>query len=419
MKEYRPLWVALGAMALLSPVGLYLPRLFRAGEAWGEWSLAELAQMLGYLPAGMRTIGRLWTAPMSGYALPRQAGAPLAGLSLSYILSALLGIGLCAGGAHLLARRLTKRDHIDSIQTSSREQEFFEMVRARRLRPARSGFVDKTLRRLTAFFSDALLREKTARRAGLLQRLDPRARLLGTLLFILSVSLARSIPVLVAHAALVTAAVWLSRLRLREILGAGFLVALLFSSLMALPATLNLVSGGEPLVPLIARDTAWRLGPYTIPAIVGISREGLLTAATFLLRTLSSVAAVLCLTLSTRWMDLLRALRFLRLPPLVVQTLGITVRYLHVLLRQSEEAHLGKKSRTLTRRPLVADQMWVGSRIAYAWQKSLRLVEDVGEAMTTRGFTGEVRLAPGPRLRAVNWLFLAAVAGLCLAAHLA
>lgn len=111
MKEYRPLWVALGAMALLSPVGLYLPRLFRAGAAWGEWSLAELAATLGYLPAGMRTIGRFWRAPLSGYALPRQADAPLAGLSLSYVLSALLGIGLCAGGAYLLARRLTKRDH--------------------------------------------------------------------------------------------------------------------------------------------------------------------------------------------------------------------------------------------------------------------------------------------------------------------
>ncbi len=179
------------------------------------------------------------------------------------------------------------------------------------------------------------------------------------------------------------------------------------------------MSGGEPLLPLLVRDAAWRLGPYTIPPIVGISREGVLTAATFLLRTLASVTAVLCLALTTRWMDLLRALRFLRLPPLVLQTLGMTVRYLHLLLRQSEEIHLGKKSRTLTRRPLSADQMWAGSRIAYAWEKSLRLMEDVGEAMTARGFTGEVRVAPGSRLRAADWGFLAAVAGLCLGAHFA
>ena len=111
MKEYRPFWIALGALALLSPVGLFLPRLFRAGTAWGEWSLAELAEMRGYLPAGMRTIGRFWRAPLSGYALPGQADGPLADLSLSYVLSALLGIVLCAGGAYLLARQLTKRDH--------------------------------------------------------------------------------------------------------------------------------------------------------------------------------------------------------------------------------------------------------------------------------------------------------------------
>jgi hypothetical protein len=111
MKELRPLWIALGALALLSPIGLYLPRLFRAGAAWGEWSLAELEQIQGYLPAGMRTFGRFWRAPLSGYALPGQTDAPLAGLSLSYVFSALLGIGLCAGGAYLLARRLTKRDH--------------------------------------------------------------------------------------------------------------------------------------------------------------------------------------------------------------------------------------------------------------------------------------------------------------------
>ena len=120
-----------------------------------------------------------------------------------------------------------------------REQEFFEMARARRLRPARNGFVDKTLHQLAVFFSDALLREETARRLGLLQRLDPRARLLGTLFFVLSVSLARSIPALAAHAVLVAAALWLSRLRLREIMGAGLLIALVFSTLMALPATLH------------------------------------------------------------------------------------------------------------------------------------------------------------------------------------
>jgi cobalt ECF transporter T component CbiQ len=305
------------------------------------------------------------------------------------------------------------------MQTSSREQQFFEMLQARRLRPPRSNFLDSTLRRLGAFFAASLLHEEIARRPGLAQRLHPRARLLAVLLFLLSVSLASSLPALAAHALLVAAAVILAHIRVRDLLGAGLLIAIVFSALMALPATLNLVSGGNVLLRVLQRDEARRIGPYAIPAVIGISAEGLRTAATFLLRTLTSVTAVLCLALSTRWTDLLASLRSLRIPPLFLHTAGMTVRYLHLLLGQSEEVHLGKKSRTICRRPLASDQMWVGSRIAAAWEKSLHLMTDVSEAMTARGFTGEVRFAPGLPLGPADRVFVLLVAALCVGAHFA
>ena len=153
-----------------------------------------------------------------------------------------------------------------------------------------------------------MFREETARRAGILQRVDPRARLLATLVFLVSVSLSRSIPALLVHAFLPLAAIALSRIRPTEFLGAGFLVAVAFTLIMAAPATLNVFFDGTVIVPLVDRGREWRYGPFFLPAVIGITREGLLTAATFLLRALSSVAAVLWLTLSTRWADLLRAL---------------------------------------------------------------------------------------------------------------
>ena len=302
------------------------------------------------------------------------------------------------------------------MQTSSREEQFLEMLEARRLRPPRS-FHDKTLQRLAAFFGASLLREKISRRPGLVQRFHPRARLLAVLLFLLSVSLASSLPALAAHALLVALAVPLAHIRLRDILGAGLLVALAFSVMMAFPATLNLVSGGHVLLPLLQRDETWRIGPYVVPPVIGVSVEGLLTAGTFLLRTLASVTAVLWLALSTRWTDLLASLRSLRIPPLFLQTAGMTVRYLHLLLRQSEEVHLGRKSRTICRRPLASDQMWVGSRIAAAWEKSLHLMSDVSEAMTARGFTGEACFPPGLPLSSADWAFVVLAAALCVGAH--
>ena len=109
MKEYRSLWIALLTLALLSPVGLYLPSLFKAGAAWGEWGLDEIRDKLGYAPAGMEKTADLWKAPLPDYALPGQETAPLSRLSLSYILSAFLGIGSCAGGTYLVGRWLTRR----------------------------------------------------------------------------------------------------------------------------------------------------------------------------------------------------------------------------------------------------------------------------------------------------------------------
>jgi len=110
MAEYRKLWIALLVMALLTPLGLYLPQMMRAGGAWGEWGMDEVRQMIGYVPAGMERTAELWKAPLPDYAFPGQENGPLAALSVSYVLSALIGIVLCAALASLVARALTRRE---------------------------------------------------------------------------------------------------------------------------------------------------------------------------------------------------------------------------------------------------------------------------------------------------------------------
>jgi hypothetical protein len=105
-KELRKFWIALLLLAVLTPAGLYLPGLFKAGGAWGEWGVEEVQKMIGYAPDGMKRSSELWKAPLPDYALPGQKEAPVSRLSLSYILSALVGIAACGGGALLLGRWL-------------------------------------------------------------------------------------------------------------------------------------------------------------------------------------------------------------------------------------------------------------------------------------------------------------------------
>ncbi len=301
---------------------------------------------------------------------------------------------------------------------AARQREFFESA-GRGLAPPGLRAVGKTLRTISSFFSQSLLREESVRRDRFARRFDPRARLVAVLLFLVSVSFARTIPALAAHAPLPFLALAFSRTRPRDFLAGGFLAAVLFTGTMALPATLNLFHDGTIVLPLVRFGVTRTFGPWRIPATLGVTREGLLTAATFLLRVLPSVAAVLWLTLSTLWTDLLRALRALRVPPIFLQIAGMTVRYTHVLLRAAQETNLGKRARTLCRAPLAAEQRWTGSRIAASWEKSLNMMEEVDAAMRARGFSGDVRFPPQARLRGADKAFVAGVVLFCCLAHLA
>ncbi|MCL5965611.1 MAG: cobalamin biosynthesis protein [Deltaproteobacteria bacterium] len=106
MREYRKFWIALAVLALLSPLGILLPRLFSSGGAWGEWGIHEIRKMIGYAPAGMEKSADRYKAPMPDYGPPAKGDAPLARRGGWYILSGFIGIAACGGAAWLLARRL-------------------------------------------------------------------------------------------------------------------------------------------------------------------------------------------------------------------------------------------------------------------------------------------------------------------------
>jgi len=104
--KYGKGWIAVALLALLSPLGL-----LAVGAAWGEWDLGTIQEKVGFRPRGMeRTAQESPTAPIPDYEIP---GLPEegAGPGLGAVLSALIGAGLTAGSALLIAR-LTKHGTI-------------------------------------------------------------------------------------------------------------------------------------------------------------------------------------------------------------------------------------------------------------------------------------------------------------------
>ena len=110
----RPLWVGLGVLLVLTPLGL-----LAAGTAWGEWSARDFTSAEGReaiasaslgeapparAPEGLARLSSVWTAPWPDYAPPfvRSEG-------FGYALSGMLGAGLTILGAAGLARLMRPR----------------------------------------------------------------------------------------------------------------------------------------------------------------------------------------------------------------------------------------------------------------------------------------------------------------------
>ncbi len=105
----KRLWIGLLVMAVLSPIGLYLPEKLGAGEAWGEWSVEALKNLIGYVPAGLERLANLWKAPVADYNFGGQS-APLWTRIISYAVSALIGLGSVGAVVYLIARVVRRRE---------------------------------------------------------------------------------------------------------------------------------------------------------------------------------------------------------------------------------------------------------------------------------------------------------------------
>jgi hypothetical protein len=110
MKTITKLWIGLGVLAVLSPIGLFLPDKLKAGSAWGEWSADEIKGFIGYIPSGLKKLSSAWNAVMPDYAFKGWEAKGLGHLSIAYIVSAIIGIALCIGGAWLLGKLLAKKE---------------------------------------------------------------------------------------------------------------------------------------------------------------------------------------------------------------------------------------------------------------------------------------------------------------------
>jgi cobalt/nickel transport system permease protein len=274
---------------------------------------------------------------------------------------------------------------------------------------AQAAFLDKTLLTVARFAEQSLLSEQYAGRRGLLQSLDIRFQLLTILLILVVISLLHLPRSLwLVYGASLALAAW-SRVPLWFFLKRVWLFVPLFSAAIVLPAILNIVTPGENLWVLVKLPGTYTWGPYTIPAEIAVTRQGLWGGIVFVSRVAASVSFVVLTALTRRWADIFAGLRALFVPRLFVMTLSMTERYLFVFLRLIQDMYRARKSRTIKPFSAASERSWTASRIGVTFKKSVEMSEGVYKAMLSRGFHGEFRTVNRMRSRPADYLWLAAV----------
>ncbi len=109
MATVKKLWIGIGILAILSPLGVIVPKWFGAGGAWGEWGIKGIEKAAGFVPEGMRRLAETWKAPLPDYAVPGQSKG-MAGESVGYIAAGVIGIIITAAVMYLLSKILVRKN---------------------------------------------------------------------------------------------------------------------------------------------------------------------------------------------------------------------------------------------------------------------------------------------------------------------
>ncbi len=271
---------------------------------------------------------------------------------------------------------------------------------------AKKNFVRKTVDGIISFFQEAMITEEIASRRGLLQSLDPRAKLISILLLIFAISMTKSLEIIAIFYLLTLILAYLSSISIIFFIKRVWLFIPIFTGVIAVPMTLNIFLPGDMLLPLLQLGPNAHLGPFGLPESIYITSQGTRAAFLFTLRVASCVSAVVLLFLTTPQKVLFKSLRSIGVPKVYVLTLEMANRYIFLFMETIRDLYIAKKSRTMRSRGLMADQRWVGGRIGYMLIKSLDMSEKVHMAMVSRGFSGDVKLAYDFRLRGRDYAAL-------------
>jgi cobalt/nickel transport system permease protein len=217
------------------------------------------------------------------------------------------------------------------------------------------------------------------------QRLDARVKVVGAALLTIAAVSSRRLETLAVLLALLTATALMSNIPWKRLL-AAWASGVFFAALVAVPA---------------------------------IFTSGIKTALLLVCRSEASLTCWLLVIMTTPFNRVLRALRSLHVPVVFVAILSMTFRYIFLLVETAQDMLLSRRSRIVGRMSGADNRKLLVSTAGVLLGKSIQMSDDVYQAMTSRGFRGDIQILEDFQMNRTDWAVLGVLVALSCAAFLA
>jgi cobalt/nickel transport system permease protein len=213
---------------------------------------------------------------------------------------------------------------------------------------------------------------------SLIHRLDPRTKLIASLAFVVAVVLTpiTSWQAFISYFCVIAVSLALSKLPLSHVLKRSLVV---FPFVLMITLFIPFLKQGEVA------------GSYNIWLWqVSVTYSGLLVLVNVVTKAWLCILSLILLSSTTRLADLLKGLKQLKVPQVIVLILSFMYRYIFVLADEVMRMKQARDSRNFGGRRL-HQLKTVGNMIGTLFVRSYERGERVYAAMLARGFDGEVR----------------------------
>ncbi|MHA1584485.1 MAG: cobalt ECF transporter T component CbiQ [Promethearchaeota archaeon] len=254
-----------------------------------------------------------------------------------------------------------------------------------------ANFFNKNLLDIFQTVKDAMYSEDFAQIDGFLQRLNTKIKFFTLMLFLLAAIFTQNLNILLILIITNLALVLLSRLSVIYFYKRIILLITIFTGILALPYIFNIFqpNDGTPFLVLIRFNREINLPFFRPFSLISITEEGIIWTFTWIFRTTTAVSFSILLIMTTSWTDLLNSMEEMKFPKILILILGMTYRYIFLLLDTLTKMMYSRKCRTLGKEKLINSWKLNSHIIGALFIKSYDLSNNIYQAMISRGFQGE------------------------------